>query len=505
MEERLKRRKLDALKRGVHRVTGGETLPVSTHVVGIGKAGAGAIAEILRGLEPGAPKLTALAIDIGDQDLSGLRELAAEVPAERAEVTVVALDVPGRQELFEALRRYQGALRLEYPRHQWDPSYAPWLPEAFDLPGAGGHFRRAVAKAIYGQAYYDGPRQLERTLRAFAAGVDAAESQAVVTVVFGLGGGTGSGMAVDLARHLSNVIFGRRVLVAGIGVIPCDGDLREHSGEHLFPVLNELDCLGDECKNRGIVRSCGELFRNPFTAGFIMVPQQHVWDATRDLTETHRRGNAEIASLLTARGGANLWELLRLLNWVAAPSTQHSAARTPWGARWIHMLGFADTAGWPVTLGPDLPKQMGLRPDYRPEFIEMRVPGGADTNAALMAGNVEAAFSPEVSPQVVEGGREGSVQFVLPCVGKLDLDVFYASRTSYCAQGQDDRLLDHSLLLEQGILLCEPSTRLEGMAGAGLWGGNGWIAVPLADVYGEDAHASPPGTTPKLERLGETV
>ncbi len=66
MEERLKRRKLDALKRGVHRATGGEALPVATHVVGIGKAGAGAIVEMLRRLKPGAPKFTALAVDIGD-------------------------------------------------------------------------------------------------------------------------------------------------------------------------------------------------------------------------------------------------------------------------------------------------------------------------------------------------------------------------------------------------------------------------------------------------------
>ena len=487
MEEKLKRRKLDALRRGVHRLSKDEALPVATHVVGIGKAGAGAIAEILRTLEPGAPRFTALAIDIGDQDLTELRALAASIPAERAEVTTVALEVPRRENLLDVLRRYREFLTLEYPLYRWNPDDGSWLPPTVELPDAGSHFERAVAKAIYGWAYYSGPRTLERTLRSFAVGVEAARAQAVVAVVFGLGGGTGSGIAVDLARHLSAGLFGRRVLVAGVGIAPCAGDAPEHTGARLFPILNELDCLGDEEKNRGVVMSCGDLYKNPFTAGFIMIPQRHVWEATRSLTETQRRGNQEIASLLAQKGGTNLWEMLRLLNWVAAPSTQHSAARTPWGAQWIHMLGFADTAGQPVAVGPDLRRQLGLLPGYAPEFIEMRVANAADTGVAALASSLEAAFAPEVPPQVVDGGREGSVQFILPRISKTDLGWFHEARAAYDAEEQDQKLLDHSLLLEQGVLLSEPSTRLEGMAGAGLWASKSWVAVPLASLRGEEA------------------
>jgi hypothetical protein len=60
MEERLKRRKLDALKRGVHRVGGDQSIPLTTHVVGIGKAGANAICQIIRDLEPDAQSLPLL-------------------------------------------------------------------------------------------------------------------------------------------------------------------------------------------------------------------------------------------------------------------------------------------------------------------------------------------------------------------------------------------------------------------------------------------------------------
>lgn len=482
MNDKLKRRKLDALKRGIHRLNSGDALRVSTHVVGVGKAGAGAVTEIIRNLEPGAPKFSALVIDIGDHDLADLRALAATVPPERADIRIVALQVPDRAAMLNGLLQYPEFLTLEYPQYYWGSSYAPWLPEPIDMP-ASGHYSRAVAKAIYGLAYYGGQRMLRQVLRDFAAGVEAADSQAVVAIIFGLGGGTGSGIAVDLSRHLSSALFGRRVLVAGVGIMPCDGDPAVHRDGRLFPVLNELDCLGDEEKNRGVVSSCGELFRNPFTAGFIVIPQQHVWAASGDLAATHTRCNQEIASLLAGRGGINLWETLRLLNWVAAPSTQHSAARTPWGAKWIHMLGFVDATDAPVSAGPDLPARLGILPGYVPEFIEVRVASGMDTG--VIASGLEQAFRPDVPPQVIEGGRTGSIQFLLPSIAKTDLDLFYSARDDYDAEAPDRRLLDHALLLEQGVLLSEPSTRLEGMAGASLGASESWIAVSLSDLRGE--------------------
>jgi hypothetical protein len=325
-------------------------------------------------------------------------------------------------------------------------------------------------------------------LRRFARSVEATAGDAVVCIVFGLGGGTGSGIALDLARHLSNGLFGRRVLVTGIGIAPCDRDAPQHIGAHLFPVMNELDCLGDQDKNRGVTMPCGDLFKNPFTAGFLMVPQQHVCTTTKTLEETHLRVNQEIASLLTLRNGANLWEVLRLLNWVAAPATQHSAARTPWGSRWIHMLGFADTtdsAGKPVTAAAGLARQMGLLPGYAPEFIEMRVANAAAAWNTELAESLQTAFAPEVPPNAVDGGRNDSVQFVLPRVSKTDINFFHAARDAYDAQPPAQKQLNHALLLDQGVVLCEPSTRLEGMAGAGYSASKRWVAVPMAGLRGE--------------------
>ena len=492
MDSKLKKRKLDALRRGVHRIGVEPGLPFCVNVVGIGKAGADTVAEVLRSLPPTGPKLSALVVDIGESELGGLREAAAALSVDRAEVEIVALDVPSTAELLDTLHRYRDFLRLEYTMFHWAARDATWLPSSVEPPVAGAPVDRAYAKAVYGRAYYDGARLLKAALRRFGSRVEASRTQSMVAVIFGAGGGTGSGMVVDLARHLSNVVFGRQALTVGIGILPCDGDTPQHRGGALFATLNELDCLGDESKNHGVVTACGELFRNPFTAGVLLVPQQPAWVATGDLAKTQARVSQEIAALLTARGGANLWETLRLLNWVAAPSTQHSAARTPWGAHWIHMLGFADLGlkgaktkrGQPIGIDRQLPERLGLLPSYKPEYVELRVesPEAADSLAA--AEKLGTVLAPDVAPQIAAGGRPGSVQFILPSISKADLGLFFAARDAYDAEDEKRRLLDHSLLLEQGVLLSEPSTRLEGMAGASLEGSDSWIAVPLKDLRG---------------------
>ena len=496
-EAKLQQRKLDALRRGIHRIADTATLPYGVHLIGIGGAGAGVIEQVLRDapdnlLATAGSRLTALALDIGDGGSTAISELARRFPAERTQIDTLTLPMPGIGELHDSLQRLPDFLKLEYPMYHWNADYEPWLATDHVLPRPGESVPRAVAKALYARAYYDGDRPLAKALRRFAKSVEATQGDVVVCIVFGLGGGTGSGIALDLARHLSNGIFGRRVLVTGIGIAPCEGDSVEHAGANLYPALNELDCLCDETKNGGVVASCGELYRNPFTAGFLMVPQEPVWQSTHDLAATQRRVNEELASLLTRRAGANLWDVLRLLNWVAAPSTQHSAARTPWGAKWIHLFGFADTSGTPVAAGPDLPKQLGLLPGYAPEFIEMRVADAADPSTAAAAKNLEATFAPEATPSPAGGGREGSVQFTLPRVAKTALSWFFEARDAYEAAAPRARLLDHALLLDQGVWLCEPSTRIEGMAGAGIGASQQWVAVPLAELRGEGEEPEQP-------------
>jgi Tubulin like len=487
-EAKLQQRKLDALRRGVHRVANPESLPYGVHVIGIGGAGTSVVERMLRDapadlLATDGSRLSALAIDIGTGSLAGVDALGSKFATDRAQIETLALAMPQADALAQTLQHYRGFLELEYPLLQGSTAFESWIDAAQPLPVAGEPVPRALAKAVYGQAYYDSKRPMAAALKRFAASTNATQGDAVVCIVFGLGGGTGSGMALDLARHLSTGLFGRRVLVMGIGIAPCEGDLPVHRGGAVFPVLNELDSLCDEAQNRGVVQACGELYKNPFTAGFLLVPQQPAFVQARDLAATHARVDGELAALLTQRHGANLWEVLRLLNWVAAPSTQHSAARTPWGAKWMHVLGFDDATRAPAIAVPAMAAGLGLLPGYAPEFIELRVAESSD-GAQAWAAALDATFAPDAAATVAAGGAAGSVQFVLPRAAKTDLELFFAAREAYDRLTPTERVASHALLLERGVVLSEPSTRIEGMAGAGLNGSDAWVGVPLEAMRG---------------------
>ncbi len=506
------RKRLEALKRGsVHRVKDRDPMPSSVHIVGIGKAGAEFIAESIAQapddfLSDDRQRFTALAVDIGDRDLQAVRDVADKLPSDKATVRTVALPVPSRDELFGSLRRYREYLKLEYPRYYWNPNYEPWLPDSITIPQAGEHFPRAIAKAIYGKAYYEGDRPLDRELELFTQSVDATTCQSIVCVVFGLGGGTGSGIVMDLARHLSNVKFGRRALVLGIGITPSDGDPDYHQYVSLFPTIIEVDCLLDQEKNQGVVQVWGDLYRNPFTAGFLMVPQKSAWQETGDLGATNQKVDRELAAFLTRDRGLDIYETLRLLNWVGAPPSQHMAARSQYGARWAHMFGF-------TTLESDnsnVPDRLGIRAGtFNPDFFEIRAstPPTAALRAQLddLAIEMNAAFAPILEPEIARSFMEGSstahiepyVQFVIPGATKTALDIFYAARLAYDQQTWDEKLLQHSWLLELGVMLSEPAIRFEGMAGECLWGCACWVVVPYSAIRGEDLE----GLRLKLEEV----
>lgn len=486
-EAKLQQRKLDALKRGIHRIPAGSEHPFGVHLIGVGAEGASVVDAFLRSapsdlLDPPGSRLTALAVDVGDQDLEGVRAGATQFPIDKSHIETVSLNMPTMDELQASIARYIDFLKLEYPLYHPNPDSIAWLPPETPMRDSDGSVTRAVAKAIYGRAYYDGDRPMLKALKRFAASVEATGGDSVVCIVFGLGCGTGSGIAMDLARHLSSGLFGRRVLVTGMGIAPHESDIPLDCSARLHTVFSELDVLCDEAKNKGVTQSCGDLFKNPFTAGFIVVPQPIGLEAAQASQIIDQR----LTSLFLERRGANLWEALRLLNWVAAPNTQHSAARTPWGSRWVHVFGFGtDNAG---VLNHDLRAELGLSAEYQPEFLELRTSDTIDdASAEAWANALNSAFAPEVPTHRVTGGPAGAVQYLLPRIALRDLSAFHGARAAYDAQSAARRHTLHALLLEQGLLLCEPSTQIDGMAGASLGEGSQWIAVPRNELRAEDS------------------
>jgi hypothetical protein len=492
--------RIEALRtEGVHRA-GDHEGPFSLHVLGLGKTGADLITSIMKNQPEGflsaqGTKFGALAVDIGDEDLAQVREAASSLPADKSYVNTVAMPVPTHADLSYALNRYREFLKMEYPRYYWNPNYEPWLPADVEIASSDGHFSRAVAKAIYGAEYYQ-DREIAGALDEFATEIMASEATPLVVVAFSLAGGVGSGIVVEIARHLSSIKLGRRPWVVGVGILPNGADPAEYRDGSLFPVINELDCMIDTEKNKGVMAVWGDLYKNPFTGGFFMVDQDDVQSLTGDLAATHAYLDQGIGTFLARDASGSLYETLKALNWLAVPADAwHPAIRGEQGDRWINMLSPRKLADID-SLGT-----AGLVKGFTTEYIEARVFSGSvsDADKSKVATAIGAAASAKVDPVVLEmSGSDDTVSVVIPRASKLDLAAFVPARDYYDTLEWDDKLLIHSWLLDLGVMLCEPSIRFDGMGGECIWGCACWVVVPHAAIRGEAA-------VPAAEEVTEVI
>ena len=193
-EAKLQQRKLDALRRGVHRIADADSLAYGVHVVGVGGAGVEVVERMLRDapadlLGTTGSRLSVLAIDIGSEDsvaLASVRALATRFPTERSHIETMSLALPTATALAQTFQTYRHHLELEYPMLQGSAEFQPWLNESLAMPAEGEAVPRALAKAVYGQAYYEGEKPMKQALRRFAASTNATQGDAVVCIVFGL-------------------------------------------------------------------------------------------------------------------------------------------------------------------------------------------------------------------------------------------------------------------------------------------------------------------------------
>jgi hypothetical protein len=517
-----------------HSATGDQS-PHCLHVVGIGRSGAGYVDGLLRTgeiediLEDPKARFAALVVDIGEDDLFRVRDYADAfvdrlkergIPPERFHFQAISLDVPERNELFGTLRRMREFLKLEYPRYYWNPNYEPWLPSNLKMPEAGEHMPRALAKAIYAKAYYDEPRVLDEALTAFAKHIEEAEIPSLVLCCFSLAGGTGSGIAVDLARHLSTVKLGRRIPVIGVGQLPCSGD--GDVGPNLFPTLNEIDCMLDDDKNAGVVTVWGDLYRSPFTGGFFAVNLEHSWQRLTAYTKTGEIGvrdriRQEVVNKFAQDSfmrfaaqdyGRVLFRALRPAGFTGAPHETISGKSRNWTlynlAKFTHP-GVQVLPGEPLSKWHDvidewvdhLADYTGVSDKFRTDYAEMHVHAPRE----IGFDRIDAKLREKVSELFLVPGEDSTIQLanheffdtltayadiILPGMAKTDLDVFWKSRDEYDKLEWEEKLMHHSWLLDLGVLMSEPAIRFEGMAGECLWGCACWVVVPYAQMRGDE-------------------
>ena len=518
-----------------HSATGVQS-PHCMHAIGIGRTGMVYIEALLRTgeiedlLTDSRATFAAMVVDIGDQDMGVVTDYANSfkkrlesrgIPIERFQFQAIALPVPPKDEFFEGMNRTREFLKLEYPRYYWNPNFESYVPHKYELPKAGNHFPRAVAKGIYANAYYAGERPMDVALRKFVDQVEKATLPSMVMVCFGMAGGVGSGIVVDLARHLSNVKLGRRIPVIGVGQLSHSGDDPSyHNNATQYTTLNDLDCMLDDDKNAGVTAVWGDLYRSPFTGGFFVVNPEQSWQRLTAYTTTgEKEVRQNFKQMVTNRfvadsfmrfavleHGRVLFRALRPAGFTGAPHETLSAKSRNWTMFNVAKLSHPGVQVLPGEAGSKwdavlaqwiefLPKYDGLKDTFQTDYAEVHVHASRDMNNELL----NKAFKDQVTKSYLMDS-ESSIQMfnheffdtltayaniILPGVAKTDLNAFWESQKNYDKLTWEEKLNEHAWLIDIGPMLSEPAIRFEGMAGECIWGCACWVVVPYDQLRGD--------------------
>ena len=121
-----------------------------------------------------------------------------------------------------------------------------------------------LPKAIYALNYYQ-LGIIRNCINVFKEQALSSIITPTVVLVYGLGGGTGSGIFFDFARHLRKVL-GSGVPIIAFVITPCGGDDPPAKGCSAFTAMNELSLLLNKDYNEYVIKEFGDLYRNPLNA-----------------------------------------------------------------------------------------------------------------------------------------------------------------------------------------------------------------------------------------------
>ena len=452
--------------------------PHCLHVVGIGRSGVGYIDGLLRTgevedlLRNDGARVAALAIDVGEDDLLRAEGYAdalsdrmeeQDIPADRFSYQSISLEAPDAETLVAAAGNGKS-----------------YLPKNVKSPAAGDHLSRAVAKAIYANA---SSGVLGDALSEFVAQVQGTELPSRVMVCFNLAGGTGSGMAVDLARDLAGKL-GSDVPVIGVGQMPHSGD--GDAPAILYASLTEFACMTDDAKNADATKG-EEGYGNPFSGGFFVVNTEHSWQRLTSYTTTGEPGirdrirqevvnkfaqdsfmrfamrdtdgalNQALAAAglmgdASAAGQPNSWVLYNLAKFTH-PGVQvlPGEAISKWHSVTDQWVGYLD-------------RYSGVGEDFRANCAVVHV----HSPRTIGFERLNAAIESKLAENFLKSGDASDIQtsnheffdhltayadIVLPGLAASDLTACGAAQAAYEGLGAAEKKACHSWLLEKGVVL----------------------------------------------------
>ena len=290
-------------------------------LIGLGSAGTNIVEAFLKNkrtkelLQRDITRLSLLAIDIADPEIRALQEtydkiseslIKAGVPAERLRLIAQSVKFPTAEAMFDFInQKYNEYLVKEGAVL----NFHPWLDSTMAIPpmAGGAGRRRALAKAIYALNYYQ-LGIIRNFVNSFKEQALSSIITPTVVVIYGLGGGTGSGVFFDFTRHLRKVL-GSGVPIIAFVIAPCSGDDPPAKGCSAFTAMNELSLLLNKEYNEHVTENYGECYRNPLNA-LIYLPLLPAYTKVGNIIAARREMDEMIVDMLYVLMDFDLADLL---------------------------------------------------------------------------------------------------------------------------------------------------------------------------------------------------
>ena len=294
----------------------------AVQLIGIGSAGTNIVETFLSDqktldlLKSDITRIGLLAIDIADPEIRSLQEcnekvakvlLKNGIPMERIRLTAQSIKFPTAETMFDFInKKYNEYLTNDGAKL---PVYSPWLNSTMAIPpmAGGAGRRRALAKAIYALNYYQ-LGIIRNSINTFKEQALSSIITPTVILIYGLGGGTGSGLFFDFTRHLRKVL-GSSVPIIAFVIAPCSGDDPPAKGCSAFVAMNELSLMLNREYNEHVINSYGEIYRNPLNA-LIYLPLLPAYTKVGNIVTARKEMDEMVVDMLYVLMDFDLADLL---------------------------------------------------------------------------------------------------------------------------------------------------------------------------------------------------
>jgi hypothetical protein len=227
--------------------------------------------------------------------------------------------------LFEFMAKYDTYLKKDGIAAT---NYKPWIKSSMSIPPlAGGVGRmRALSKSVYALNYYH-YMEMNNVISVFKDRVLTSKFQPIVLIVFGLGGGTGSGMVFDFARHL-RAKLGSAVPIVGLAILPSSADDLLARGPAPYTALLEAELLFNRRLNEAVTKKYGEPYRNPFTT-LMFIPLDPVYNTKSNLVNAKKELDDALVDIQHI-----------LMNFDLADLLSRIGTNNDFGPNWVHNVAY---------------------------------------------------------------------------------------------------------------------------------------------------------------------